>query len=425
MVDVSVSALATGADSLRAIPLNQGSPAVLISAGEASGDHHAARLMEAVRRLAGDERRVRFFGLGGDAMAAAGLESVAHSDEVAVVGIVEVLRELPRIRQVFRRLLKAVESRRPELAVLVDFPDFNLRLARRLHRRGVPVLYYVSPQVWAWRRRRVRTIARLVKRMLVLFPFEVDVYRGRELEVEHVGHPLVDEVPELPSVWEREANLPERPTLALLPGSRNSEVRRILPPMLRAAAVVGGGTGRIRRGGDSGNDAARVRLILASTVDRDLVHRLVASSPLAGKDLEIVRSERFAAVAGSHLALCASGTATLEVGLLGTPLVVVYRVAPVTGLIGRWLVDLPFVSLVNLVLGRRVVPELLQGEAGEAGMAAAARELLSSRGRIDRMRGALAELRPALGESGASERAARSLLHELQVARECREGGRP
>ena len=425
MVDVSVSALATGADSLRAIPLNQGSPAVLISAGEASGDHHAARMMEAVRRLAGDERPVRFFGLGGDAMAAAGLEPVAHSDEVAVVGIVEVLRELPRIRQVFRRLLEAAESRRPELAVLVDFPDFNLRLARRLHRRGVPVLYYVSPQVWAWRRRRVRTIARLVKRMLVLFPFEVDVYRGRQLEVEHVGHPLVDEVPELPSVWEREEHLPERPTLALLPGSRNSEVRRILPPMLRAAAVMGGGTGRIRRGGDSGNDAARVRLILASTVDRDLVHRLVASSPLAGKDLEIVRSERFAAVAGSHLALCASGTATLEVGLLGTPLVVVYRVAPVTGLIGRWLVDLPFVSLVNLVLGRRVVPELLQGEAGEAGIAAAARELLSSRGRIDRMRGALAELRPALGESGASERAARSLLHELQVARECREGGRP
>lgn len=425
MVDVPVSALAAGADSLRAIPLNQGSPAVLISAGEASGDHHAARMMEAVRRLAGDERRVRFFGLGGDAMAAAGLESVAHSDEVAVVGIVEVLRELPRIRQVFRRLLEAVESRQPELAVLVDFPDFNLRLARRLYRRGVPVLYYVSPQVWAWRRRRVRTIARLVKRMLVLFPFEVDVYRGRELEVEHVGHPLVDEVPELPSVWEREANLPERPTLALLPGSRNSEVRRILPPMLRAAAVVGGGTGRIRRGGDSGNDAARVRLILASTVDRDLVRRLVASSPLAGKDLEIVRTERFVAVAGSHLALCASGTATLEVGLLGTPLVVVYRVAPVTGLIGRWLVDLPFVSLVNLVLGRRVVPELLQREAGEAGMAAAARELLSSRGRIDRMRGALAELRPALGESGASERAARSLLHELQVARECREGGRP
>jgi lipid-A-disaccharide synthase len=381
-------------------------------------------MMEAARCLAGDEMPIRFFGLGGDAMAAAGLDPVAHSDEVAVVGIVEVLRELPRIRHVFHRLLSAVEKRRPELAVLVDFPDFNLRLARRLQRRGVPVLYYVSPQVWAWRRGRVGTIARLVKRMLVLFPFEVDVYRGHELEVEHVGHPLVDEVPELPSVWEREADLPERPTLALLPGSRNSEVRRILPPMLRSAAVVAARSGAGGPGTDAGNESARVRLIQAPTVDRDLVHRLIGASPLASEDLEIVRSDRFAAIAGSHLALCASGTATLEVGLLGTPMVVVYRVSPLTGLIGRWLVDLPFVSLVNLVLGRHVVRELLQKEAAEAGITEAARELLSSRCRVDGMRAALAELRPALGASGASERAARSLLHELRVAQGCREGGR-
>lgn len=414
-----------GTDSLRSGSLIHGSPAVLISAGEASGDHHAARMMEAVRRLVGDERPIRFFGLGGDAMAAAGLEPVAHSDEVAVVGIVEVVRELPRIRQVFRRLLRSVEKRRPELAVLVDFPDFNLRLARRLRRRGVPVLYYVSPQVWAWRRRRVETIARLVDRMLVLFPFEVDVYRGYELEVEHVGHPLVDEVPELQSVWEGEADLPPRPTVALLPGSRNSEVRRILPPMLRAAAAVVGGPEHGRAGVSSGKDTARIRLIRAPTVDPGLVDRLVAASPLGSEDLEIVRSGRFAAVAGSHLALCASGTATLEVGLLGTPMVVVYRVSPVTGLIGRWLVDLPFVSLVNLVLGRRVVPELLQGEAGEAQMAATAQELLSNRRRIDSMRAALAELRPALGDSGASERAARSLLQQLGAAKGRLEGGRP
>ena len=423
--------VAAGADSLTARPGTGSGSAVLISAGEASGDRHAGRMMEAVRRLAGDEGPIRFFGLGGDAMAAAGLDPVAHSDEVAVVGIVEVLRELPRIRQVFGRLLRAVEKRRPELAVLVDFPDFNLRLARRLHRRGVPVLYYVSPQVWAWRRRRIGTIARLVDRMLVLFPFEVDVYRGHELEVEHVGHPLVDEVPELQSVWDREADLPARPRVALLPGSRNSEVRRILPPMLRAAAVVAGGRSHRKAESGSRSDAARIRLILAPTVDTNLVDRLVAASPLAREDLEIVRSGRFAAVAGSHLALCASGTATLEVGLLGTPMVVVYRVSPLTGLIGRWLVNLPFVSLVNLVLGRRVVPELLQGEAGEAQMAATARELLSKRRRIDSMRADLAELRPALGESGASERAARSLLQELSRrqsavrVRRCREGDRP
>ncbi|MCY3928799.1 MAG: lipid-A-disaccharide synthase [Acidobacteria bacterium] len=411
------------ADSLSPGSLIEGSPAVLISAGEASGDHHAARMMEAARRLTGDGGRIRFFGLGGDAMATAGLEPVAHSDEVAVVGIFEVLRELPRIRRVFRRLLRAVEERRPELAVLVDFPDFNLRLARRLRRQGVPVLYYVSPQVWAWRRRRVAAIARLVKRMLVLFPFEVDVYRGLELEVEHVGHPLVDEVPEFASVWEQEADLPARARVALLPGSRNSEVRRILPPMLRAAATLAS-EGRDADDG-LGRDGARVRLILAPTVDAGLVDRLVAASPLARQNLEIVRSGRFAALAGSHLALCASGTATLEVGLLGTPMVVVYRVSPLTGLIGRWLVDLPFISLVNLVLGRRVVPELLQGEAGAIQMAATARDLLSERSRVDSMRADLAELRPALGASGASERAARSLLRELGAVRESREGGRP
>ncbi len=425
MVDVPVPAVAAGAASLRASSLIRGSPAVLISAGEASGDHHAARMMEAVRRLLGDEKEIRFFGLGGDAMAAAGLDLVAHSDEVAVVGIVEVLRELPRIREVFGRLLEAVEKRRPQLAVLVDFPDFNLRLARRLHRRGVPVLYYVSPQVWAWRRRRTGTIARLVKRMLVLFPFEVDVYRGHELEVEHVGHPLVDEVPDLESVWEREEDLPVRPTLALLPGSRNSEVRRILPPMLRAAALVTGGRGQVGTEAGSGQDTPGIRLILAPTVDTNLIDRLIEAGPLASENLEIVRSDRFAAVAGSHLAFCASGTATLEVGLLGTPMVVVYRVSPLTGLIGRWLVDLPFVSLVNLIFGRRVVPELLQGDAGEVRMAATAAELLSRRCRIDSMRASLAELRSALGEPGASERAARSFLQELQAAQGSREGGRP
>lgn len=404
--------VAADADSLTPAP---GTALVLISAGEASGDRHAAGLMEAAGRQAGQGRRIRFFGLGGDAMAAAGLEPVAHSDEVAVVGIAEVVRELPRIRRVFRKLLQATDTRRPSLAVLVDFPDFNLRLARRLRRRGIPVLYYVSPQVWAWRRRRVRTIARLVDRMLVLFPFEVDVYRGHELHVDHVGHPLVDDVPELESAWDRQDGVPEQPMLALLPGSRNSEVRRILPPMLRAAATLVGTAGR----------AGQVRLILAPTVDQELVRSLIAGGPLDADEVEVVRADRFAAVAGSHLALCASGTATLEVGLLGTPMIVVYRVSPLTYAIGRVLVDLPFVSLVNLVLGRQVVPELLQTEADHERIAAAASGLLTRRSRVDAMRKALAELRPALGESGASERAAGCLLEQLGLPEEAAEGRGP
>ncbi len=376
---------------------------VLISAGEASGDRHAAGLMAATARLTGDRGGIRFFGLGGDAMAAAGLDSVAHSDEVAVVGFAEVIRELPRIRRVFRRLLRAAEARRPRLAVLVDFPDFNLRLARRLRRLGVPILYYVSPQVWAWRRRRVRTIARLVDRMLVLFPFEVEFYRGHELRVDHVGHHLVDDVPELESAWDRQAGLPEQPVLALLPGSRNSEVRRNLPPMLRAAAaLVGNPSGR-----------RQVRLILAPTVDPGLVRRLLGRGPLNEDRLTVVSRDRLAAVAAAHLAFCASGTATLEVGILGTPMVVVYRMSPLTWAIGRLLVDLPFVSLANLVLGRQAVPELLQADATHERIAAEACRLLERRPRIDRMRAALAELRPALGEPGASERAACCLLEEL------------
>ena len=199
--------------------------------------------------------------------------------------------------------------------------------------------------------------------------------------------------------------------LALLPGSRNSEVRRILPPMLRAAAELVGTAER----------AGRVRLILAPTVDEALVRRLIASGPLEGDELDVVRADRFAAVAGSHFAFCASGTATLEVGLLGTPMIVVYRVSPLTYAVGRLLVDLPFVSLVNLVLGRQVVPELLQAEAEHERMAAAASRLLSRRDRIDAMRAALAELRPALGESGASERAAGCLLEELGLLEESAE----
>ena len=379
---------------------------VLISAGEASGDRHAAGLMEAADRRAGQGRRIRFFGLGGDAMAAAGLEPVAHSDEVAVVGIAEVVRELPRIRRVFRKLLRAADTRRPSLAVLVDFPDFNLRLARRLRRRGIPVLYYVSPQVWAWRRRRVRTIARLVDRMLVLFPFEFDVYRGHELHVDHVGHPLVDDVPELESAWDRQDGVPAQPVLALLPGSRNSEVRRILPPMLRAAAALVGTAGR----------AGQVRLILAPTVDQELVRSLIAGGPLDAEEVEVVACRpvrRGRGVATSRSAPRARRR--LEVGLLGTPMVVVYRVSPLTYAIGRLLVDLPFVSLVNLVLGRQVVPELLQAEADHERIAAAASGLLTRRSRVDVMRKALAELRPALGESGASERAAACLLEELDL----------
>jgi lipid-A-disaccharide synthase len=374
---------------------------LLVVAGEASGDLHGARLISELRRLVPD---LSTFGLGGDEMRAAGLESVAHSSEVSVVGITEVLKILPRIREVFADLLHEVDRRRPALAVLIDFPDFNLRLARQLKERGLEVIYYISPQVWAWRRGRVKTIARLVDRMLVLFPFEVDFYRSHGVDVIHVGHPLVDEVPVLPQAWDRsdERKGEDGPfRVALLPGSRLSEVESLLPTLLAAAGKL------------AAELPIEVRIIRAPTVPRELLDEAVS---LSGLTVEIVDRDRFAAIADSHVAICASGTATLEVGLLGTPMIMVYRLAGWTYALARLLVRLPNVALVNLVLGRRAVPELIQGQANPGRIAAEAARLLTDAGARDAMRRDLAEVRGRLGEGGASGRAAGEVAEMLAEA---------
>ncbi len=288
--------------------------------------------------------------------------------------------------------------------MLIDFPDFNLRLAKELKSRGVEVLYYISPQVWAWRRGRVKTIARLVDRMLVLFPFEVDFYRDHGVDVVHVGHPLVDEVPVLPQAWDDDGwQLPARGPSGwrCSPARGRARSRRSSPPCSR------------RCGGSPPSSPIEVRIIRAPTIPPEMVDEAVE---LAGLPVEIVAEDRFAAIADSHLALCASGTATLEVGLLGTPMIMVYRLASWTYVLARLLVRLPNVSLVNLVLGRRVVPELIQGDANPERIAAEAARLLTDAGERDRMRAALAEVRGRLGEGGASRRAAgevASMLAEL------------
>ncbi len=374
-------------------------PELLVVAGEASGDLHGARLISELRlRTPG----LVTFGLGGDEMRAAGLEAVAHSSEISVVGITEVLKVLPRAREIFAGLLREVDRRGPALAVLVDFPDFNLRLAKELKARGVKVVYYISPQVWAWRRGRVKTIARLVDRMLVLFPFEVDFYRGHGVDVVHVGHPLVDEVPVLPRAWDGDpGNGPYR--VALLPGSRMSEVESLLPTLLEAVRIL------------ASRLPVEARIIQAPTIPRELLEEHVE---LSGLPVRIVAEERFTAVASSHLALCASGTATLEVGLLGTPMIMVYRLASWTYALAKLLVRLPNVSLVNLVSGRRVVPELIQGDANPERIAAEAARLLTDAGAREEMRAGLAGLRGRLGEGGASGRAAAEVAAMLaEVAR--------
>ncbi|HEX4960887.1 MAG TPA: lipid-A-disaccharide synthase [Thermoanaerobaculia bacterium] len=371
---------------------------LLVVAGEASGDLHGARLISELRRKVPG---LSTFGLGGDEMRAAGLEPVAHSSEVAVVGITEVLKVLPRIREVFAELLREVDRRRPALAVLIDFPDFNLRLARKLKERGLPIVYYISPQVWAWRKGRVKTISRLVDRMLVLFPFELDFYRGHGVDAIHVGHPLVDEVPVLPQVWDSPDGEEGPFRVALLPGSRVSEVEALLPTLLAAVKRL------------AERLPVEARIIRAPTIPREMLDETVA---LSGVTVEIVDGDRFAAVADSHVALCASGTATLEVGLLRTPMVMVYRLAGWTYALARFLVKLPNVALVNLVLGRRVVPELIQGEANPERIAAEAARLLTDAAARNEMRKGLAEVRGRLGEGGASARAAGVVAEMLAEA---------
>lgn len=370
---------------------------LLVVAGESSGDLHGSRLLAALQpRLPG----VVAFGLGGERLAATGMQLLAESAEISVVGITEALEVLPRAAEIMDRLLVECERRRPGAAVLIDFPEFNLRLARRLKWLGIPVVYYVSPQIWAWRRGRVRTIAEVVDRMLVLFAFEEHFYRDHGIAAVHVGHPIVEEVPPLLGTWDigRVAEPIRELRLALLPGSRRSEVEVLLPRMVHAVH-------ELRR-----EQPVAARLIQATSIGEGMIARLVGDEPL-----EIVRERRFEAIADCHLALCASGTATLEVGLLGTPMIVLYHLAPWTYRLARLLVKVPHFSLVNLVLEKSVVPELLQEATAPETVAGRVRELLHDGESLRAMRRDLAGLRGALGAPGASARAAQEVVSVLQA----------
>ncbi len=372
---------------------------LLIVAGEASGDLHGARLLAELAKLVPE---VRAFGLGGDELSAAGLDPVAHISEISVVGITEAFKILRRAHQIFRRLLAEVDRRQARWAVLIDSPDFNLRLAKQLKARGVRVVYYISPQVWAWRRRRVYTIRKVVDKMLVVFPFEAEFYHRYQVDATFVGHPLIDEVPRLPQVWDGVppgGGAPRGPfEVALLPGSRNSEIERILPALLAGAELL------------AEQLPVRLSLIRAPTIPR---WKLEAALAAASVDVEVVSENRFEAVARSHLALCAAGTATVEVALVGTPMIVVYKISRWTYLTARLLAHAPYASMVNLLLEREAVPELIQHRAEPEIICRQAAGLLTDPGKIHAMRAALGQLRGLLGEPGASRRAALAVEHCL------------
>ena len=323
---------------------------ILISAGEASGEMYGAMLMEALRRLAGGSpattlnQQLEFFGVGGDRMRAAGCDTVVDAKDLAVVGISEILGHLPKIWKLFHKLIAEADKRKPDLAVVIDSPAFNWRVARQMHKRGIPVVYYVCPQFWAWRQGRVRLLRKYVDKALVIFPFEEKFYRDRGVDASFVGHPLAD----LPlPVIDREAYARQhhldaaKPWITLMPGSRVKEVRMNLPVILESAARLGMGY--------------ELLLPVAPTLDRSFLLGLIGDNSA----VHLV-PEALPALAQSRAGIIASGTATVEAAMMGTPFVMVYRVSPLTYLAGRPRVKVPHFAMVNLIAGEAVVPELVQ-----------------------------------------------------------------
>ncbi|KAA6460859.1 lipid-A-disaccharide synthase [Acidobacteria bacterium AB60] len=332
---------------------------VFISAGEASGEAYGALLIDELkRRFEGAGQQAAFFGMGGPRMAAAGLERIVRAEDVAVMGITEVVRHLPRIYREFRKLKQSLRDRKPDVAVLIDFPDIHFKLAEELKRLGVPVLFFVSPQLWAWKKHRIKLVQRYVDRMLVIFPFEEPFYRERGVHAEFVGHPMAElPMPVISREAFAEANGLDagRTWVGLLPGSRMKEVRANLPEMLNAA----------RQLKQTVPDLQFV-LPLAPTLTEAQVEEVLAiggdaSRADKGDGLRYVRDAR-AALFHARASIVASGTATVEAALIGNPFVVVYRVSPLTYAIAKRVVTVPHVAMANLIAGKRVVPELIQND---------------------------------------------------------------
>jgi lipid-A-disaccharide synthase len=368
-------------------------PEILISAGEASSDMYAARLATALRARTG----ARLFGMGGKRMAEAGVDLIADYHQVAVVGISEVLHKIPTVVGVQRKIAAEAVRRRAALAILVDSPGTHLGVARRLKNNGIRVGYFIGPQVWAWRPGRVRVVKRLVERMVVIFPFEEAIYREAGVPVDFVGHPLVDVVKASMSRAEfaaRHGLDAGRPIVTLLPGSRRSEIERHYPLIMEACERL---SGELRTRGS-------IQFVLAAAPA--LGAELFAPYARPGVSVTRVEGATYDALSAADCAIVASGTATVEAALLGTPMVVVYRVSPTSAFVLKRIVRSSFIAMVNLIAGRRVVPELIQDQFTSEAVVEEVRKLLGSPAAREEMKAGLAEVRTKLGPGGAIERAA-------------------
>jgi lipid-A-disaccharide synthase len=371
-------------------------PKILVSAGEASGDLYAALLVEELRRLWPD---AAFFGCTGPRWRAAGVQTVVDAASLAVVGLVEVIAHIPRIYGEYRKLLAAARRERPDVAILTDSPDFHLRVARRLHREGIPVIYLVAPQVWAWRQGRLRGMRRNIKRLLCIFPFEEEFFARKGMAASYIGHPLAGLVrPSLgrDEFFRKHKLAADRPLIAVLPGSRRGEAARHLPALVDAV-------GRLNR-----EQALNFVLPASANTGAAFFEERIGRSPI-----RVIEGESWDAMAHADLVLAASGTVTVEAALLGTPMVVFYKITWPSWIAGKFLVKVPFYSMVNLIAGRALVPELMQGRMTGANLAAETRRLLTVPAARADMRAGLADVRRRLSTEGSAPQRAAAIIQEI------------
>ncbi len=371
---------------------------ILIIAGEASGDLHGANLVQELKK---QDPTLAFYGVGSRRMREAGVRMLADASQISVVGATEVLTHIGAIYGVYALLKKFLREERPSLLILIDFPDFNILVGKAAKKLGIPIVYYISPQVWAWRKGRIKKIASLVTAMMVVFPFEVELYRKAGVDVRFVGHPLADVVKSEYTQAEARKQLqldPRRRTVALLPGSRKREITHLLPDMLEAGKIL-----------QSTIVDVQFVLPVAPTLDQAFIQRYVDEG---GVPVRLVDGRVYDALRASDAAMVTSGTATLETGLMGVPMVIVYRISGPSFFIGRLLIDVPHVGLVNIVAGKRVAPELLQEDVTPEKIAGAVSGVLNDPARYQQVKDDLLQVRAKLGEGGASKRAA-SVVMEM------------
>jgi len=369
---------------------------ILVVAGEVSGDLHAAKVVQAMKTRSPE---TTFWGIGGDDMRAEGVELLQHTDQMSVMGIIEVLKHYRFFKETLNQVLAEVDRRQPDAALLVDYPGFNLRLAAELKKRGVKVYYYISPKVWAWNKKRIPKMAKVIDRLMVVFPFEVEVFKGSGLQVDFVGNPLVAQIDDI--LAQESKPLPWQSTrrIALLPGSRRQEIERILPTMLSAAKKLE-------------TQFSEISFMIATPNERieKLVNEQISQCPERPSRLDVICGHARESMRQAEAAMVTSGTATLETALIGTPHILVYKTSAFTYWFAKAVVKISHIGLVNIVAGRTVCPELIQHDATPETLAAETAKLMSDTPELQAMLKGYAEVRELLSERPASENVVEILL---------------